>query len=51
MSSKVCENSAYVVKNSETDAIENRLEINQQGGIDAEDRIIKFKEWAKGYLY
>lgn len=47
----VCENSAYVVKNSETDAIEDRLEINQQGGIDAEDRIKKFTEWARGYLY
>ena len=47
----VCENSAYVVKNLETDVLEDRLEINQQGGVDAEDRIIKFKGWAKGYLY
>ena len=47
----VCENSAYVVKNLETDVLEDRLEINQQGGVDAEDRIKKFSSWAKGYLY
>lgn len=46
-----CANDAYVVKNSATDAIEDRLEINQRDGIDTEDRIKKFKELAKGYLY
>ena len=46
-----CENDSYVVRNLETDAIEDRLKINQQGGIDTEDRIEKFKAWAKGYLY
>ena len=47
----VCENAAYVVKNFSTDAEENRLKINQCNGIDKEDRIKKFKDWAKGYLY
>lgn len=43
----VCENDAYVVKNSETDAEEERLTINQRDGIDAEDRIQKFKAWER----
>lgn len=47
----VCENDAYVVKNSLTDVEERRLTINQRDGIDTEDRIKKFKFWAKGYLY
>ena len=44
-----CENAAYVVKNS-SDAEEDRLPINQRDGVDTEDRIAKFKRWAKGYL-
>lgn len=47
----VCENDAYIVKNSETDIEEDRLTINQRDGIDTEDRIQNFKAWAKGYLY
>ena len=46
-----CENDSYVVRNLETGAIEDRLKINQQDGIDTEDRIETFKAWAKGYLY
>ena len=46
----VCENSAYVVKNFATDAEEDRLTINQSGGIDTEDRIKKFKAWIKNFL-
>ena len=46
----VCENDSYVVKNSATDAEENRLKISQRNGIDTEDRIKKFKAWAQGYL-
>ena len=40
-----CENDSYVVKNSETDAEEYRLTINQRDGIDTEDRIEKFQAW------
>ncbi|MBR4153208.1 MAG: DUF262 domain-containing protein [Selenomonadaceae bacterium] len=50
-----CENDSYVVKNLETDKEEDRLTITQRkiGDrlIDTEDRIKKFAEWAKGYLY
>ena len=46
-----CENAAYVVRNSETYIVEDRLEINQRDGVDSEDRIKKFKAWAKIYLY
>ena len=46
-----CENAAYVVLNLETGAEEDRLTINQRDDIDTEDRIKKFKAWAKGYLY
>ena len=46
----VCENAAYVVKNLDTDAEENRLTINQRNGIDAEDRIAKFRARAKKIL-
>lgn len=46
-----CENNSYVVKNSATDAEEDRLTINQRTGVDTEDRIKKFKSWAEGYLY
>ena len=46
-----CENDAYVVKNSSTDAEEDRLTINQRDGVDTEDRIKKFKDWAQGYFY
>lgn len=38
-----CENSAYVVKDSATNREIVRLEINQRGGVDSEDRIKKFK--------
>lgn len=38
-----CENDSYVVRNLETGAIEDRLKINQQDGIDTEDRIETFK--------
>ncbi len=44
-----CENNAYVVKNS-TGAEKDRLTITQRDGVDAEDRIVKFKRWATGYL-
>ena len=40
-----CENAAYVVKNLETDAEIFRLEINQRGGVDTEDRILKFRNF------
>ena len=46
----VCANDSYVVKNSATDAVEDRLKISQRDGIDTEDRIEKFKAWAQGYL-
>ena len=50
-----CENSAYVVRNSDTDSEEDRLTINQRKigdqMIDTEDRIEKFISWAKCYLY
>ena len=46
-----CKNDSYVVRNLNTDAEERRLKINQQGGVDTEDRIEKFKNWAEGYLY
>ena len=39
-----CENDAYVVKNS-TGTVEDRLPITQRNGVDAEDRIQKFKRW------
>ena len=42
-----CENDAYVVWNADTDAVEDRLPINQFGGIDTENRIEKFKAWAE----
>lgn len=45
----VCENDSYVVKNSATEAEEDRLKINQRGGIDTEDRIEKFKAWIKNF--
>ena len=45
-----CENDAYVVKDFSTDAEKDRLPINQRDGVDTEDRIAKFKRWAKGYL-
>lgn len=45
------ENAAYVVKNLDNDKEEDRLEIIQHDGIDTENRIEKFKDWAKGYLY
>ncbi|MBR4642494.1 MAG: DUF262 domain-containing protein [Selenomonadaceae bacterium] len=47
----LCKNDSYVVKNSSTDAEEDRLKIIQHNGIDTEDRIKKFKAWAEGYLY
>ncbi len=40
-----CENDAYVVKNSATGTIEDRLPITQRNGVDSEDRIQKFKRW------
>ncbi len=50
-----CENDSYVLKNSSTDAEEDRLTITQQHVgdklVDTEDRIKKFKAWAKGYFY
>ncbi len=46
----VCANDSYVVKNSVTDAQEDRLTILQRDGIDTEDRIEKFKAWAQGYM-
>ena len=46
-----CENVAYVVRDFETGAEKFRLKIDQRGGIDTEDRIQKFINWAKDYLY
>ena len=46
-----CENDSYFVKNSSTDAVEDRLPINQRNGVDTEDRIQKFKAWAENNLY
>lgn len=40
-----CENAAYVVKDSATNREIVRLEINQRGGVDTEDRILKFKDF------
>ena len=40
-----CENAAYVVKNLETDAEVFRLTIQQIGGVDTEDRILKFRNF------
>ena len=40
-----CENNAYVVKEIETGEIVDRLTINQDNGVDTEDRILKFKNW------
>lgn len=45
-----CENDSYVVWDAETGAEESRLPIKQRDGVDAEDRIKKFKAWAEGYL-
>ena len=45
----VCENDSYVVKNSATDAVEDRLKISQRDGIDTENRIEKFKAWIKNF--
>ncbi len=45
----VCENDSYVVKNSATDAVKDRLKISQRDGIDTEDRIEKFKAWIKNF--
>ena len=45
------ENAAYVVKNLKTDVKKGRLTINQCDGVDVENRIEKFKAWAKSYLY
>lgn len=42
-----CENAAYVVKDSKTFEVIDRLKINQDNGIDTEDRILKFKNWYK----
>ena len=46
-----CENDSYVVKNLDTDREEDRLAINQRDGVDTEDRIQKFINRSKGYLY
>ncbi len=46
-----CENAAYVVKESATSKIVDRLEINQRNGIDIEDRILKFKNWSGKNIY
>lgn len=46
-----CENAAYVVKDSKTFEIIDRLKINKDNGIDTEDRILKFKNWYKKNLY
>mgnify|MGYP002624230558 CR=1 FL=1 len=40
-----CENDAYVIKEIETGNLIDRLKINQDNGIDTEDRILKFKNW------
>lgn len=42
-----CENNAYVVKEIETGETVDRLTINQDNGVDTEDRILKFKNWYK----
>ena len=46
-----CENDCYVVKDLVSDITLKRLKIKQRNGVDIEDRILKFKRWAKGYLY
>lgn len=40
-----CENSAYVIRESEKMTEVARLDINQREGVDAEDRIKKFFTW------
>lgn len=40
-----CENDAYVVKKIENEETVDKLKINQRGGVDTEDRILKFKNW------
>ena len=41
-----CENAAYVLKNTETDEVIERIEIKQnESGIDMEDRIIRLKNY------
>ena len=47
-----CENDAYVIKKfvTETAITITRLEINQRGGVDAEDRILKFKNFRSDSL-
>lgn len=42
-----CENDSYVVKEISSGNVINRLKITQDNGIDAEDRILKFKNWSK----
>ena len=39
------ENDAYVVKKIENEETVDKLKINQRGGGDTEDRILKFKNW------
>ena len=42
----ICENSAYVVKNSETDEEIERIPISQNAhGVDTEDRIEKMRNF------
>ena len=42
----VCENAAYVVHNKEDDSVVNTISIMQNNaGVDTEDRIIKLKEY------
>jgi len=40
-------NSEYVVKKNSDNAVVDKLTINQQNGIDTEDRILKFRNWDK----
>ena len=45
----ICENDAYVVKELETNRTIDKLQINQDDGVDTEDRILKFKNWYKKF--
>lgn len=46
-----CENDKYVIKLTETNAVDNVVKISQTAqGIDTEDRIVKFKKWYSANL-